>query len=644
MFQRRVSRDYAAAPMVTRSPPVVAPSGVRLTRVGVALAAAIGLLFAYYAWTATSSGNPFNTVTPFPFKYESSDYYNLQADAFLDGHLWLDVPVDQRLSSAPNPYEVDVTGYGLVDAPYYDGRYWLAWGPAPAITTFLPARLLGFRIQENLAITLYAFFGVLLGGLALTRLVRRLVPGTSRRVIWAGNAALALATALPWILRRPTVYEVVIAGAFAFCMAGLLVMVRELTREDGAPPRTSRLAWAGVFYGLAVLTRPTMGFVALATVGVAWALLGARPPRRALLCLAGIPVLAGVLFMIYNLLRFSGPLDFGNRWQLAGRDVRHLSFNDPSNLPPALFGYLVAPLRLGLEFPYIHLPPPPVAPFSGKAGYHGEETASVLWAVPFALLAAAVLLRRRPSTSVPGAPAPARRVVRALVVVAFAGLLPGAFTVPGYTERYELDFLPYLVIAATLGWAELIRGASSARRATWWRRGGLALAAWSALVGVAIGFTGYYDSLKQLDGDRFRSLERAFSPLPTLATAISGHPALASVLVPGGVTGYEPGYATLSWDGAGFRLVAGGGDAALTIVSPSARDATLAFTARTAVAGAGVVAAPPSVTQTGAGEATSVAVSGDGPASLPLRLKRGVNYVALSSSGGDVELGDVRVR
>src|ERR1051325_2594089 len=99
MFQRRARRDYAAAPMVTRSSPVAAPSGVRITRIGVALAAAIALLFAYYAWTATSSGNPFNKVTPFFFKYGDADYYNLQADAFLDGHLWLDVPVDPRLST-----------------------------------------------------------------------------------------------------------------------------------------------------------------------------------------------------------------------------------------------------------------------------------------------------------------------------------------------------------------------------------------------------------------------------------------------------------------------------------------------------------------------------------------------------------------
>jgi len=381
-------------------------------------------------------------------------------------------------------------------------------------------------------------------------------------------------------------------------------------------------------------------------VGVAWALLGARPSRPLLLCLVGIPALAGVLFMIYNMLRYSGPLDFGNQWQLAGRDVRELPLNDLANLPPSLYGYLIAPPRLGLDFPFLHLPPPPDAPLSGPEGFHGEPTASVLWALPFALLAIPVLLRGRRSSSPPsvadaGVPRAARRVVAALLVVAAAGLVPGAIAMPGYTERYELDFLPYLVMAATLGWAVLVQGAATPRRAAWWRRAGLALAAWSVLFGVAIGFTGYYDSFKQLDGDRFRALERAFSPLPTLATALGGGPAIADVAVPGGVTELDTRYTKLSWDGMAFDL-APGGDAQLTIVSPSARDAVLRFEGRPKDAGA--VAVPPAVVQIGAGPATSVTVSGGAPVSLPLRLERGVNHITLSADGGAVALRDVRVR
>ena len=85
---------------------------VRLTRAGVAVVMAFALLAAYYAWTATSSGNPFTKVTPFGLSSGDSDYYNLQADAFLHGRLWVDVPFDTRLLTAKNPYALDILGGG----------------------------------------------------------------------------------------------------------------------------------------------------------------------------------------------------------------------------------------------------------------------------------------------------------------------------------------------------------------------------------------------------------------------------------------------------------------------------------------------------------------------------------------------------
>jgi hypothetical protein len=627
---------------------------VRLTRAGVAVAVAFSLLFVYYAWTATSSGNPFTKVTPFGFSSGDSDYYNLQADAFLHGRLWLDVPFDPRLKTAENPYALynPNSMQGLPDGSFYNDKYYLAWGPAPALTTFLPPRLVGLRIQENLAITLYCFFGVLFAAMTLTLLVRRLVPGTSRAVLWTGNATLALATAIPWILRRPTIYEVAITAAFFFMMAGLLVLVRELLREEA--PRRRCLALAGTLFGLAVLSRPTMVFVVAGVAGLAWVL---RPEgrRTTAALVVGIPALAGFIFMIYNAARFSGPLDFGNRWQTSGKDVRHIPFNDISNLPPALYGYLLAPLHLTVGFPYIHLPPPPSAPFSLKKGFGAEPTGSVVWAVPFTLLALVFAARRRRPAAgqdpgdVAGVPG-VRPVVLSLIAVATLVLATGVYGVPGYTERYELDFLPWLVMAATLGWAALIRHASTARRAAWWRRGGMALAAWGILVGVATSFTGYYDSFNYFEQGRYRALERAFSPLPTLAAKIAGRPMLAGIVaVPNGYNTTHESYTKLDIPGPGIPLQPEQ-TADLTIVSPDARDARLTFRAVTRAPGTFAVS------QTGAGEGTPVLVQGGDAGTLPLHLKRGVNYVAISlTMGADVppaadgslptvELRDVYVR
>jgi hypothetical protein len=615
---------------------------VRLTRAGVAVVMAFALLAAFYAWTATSSGNPFTKVTPLGFSVGDADYYNLQADAFLHGRLWVDVPIDPQLLTAENPYALSMQG--IIDGSFYDGKFYLSWGPAPAVTTFLPPRLVGLRIQENLAVTLYCFFGAIFAAMALTLLVRRLVPGTSRAVIWTGSATIALATSMPWSLRTPTVYQVAITAAFFFVMAGLLVLLRELLREEA--PRRGHLAVAGALFGLGVLSRPTMAFAVAGVMVLIW-LLRPEALRMTVPLILGIPVIAGIIFMIYNMARFSGPLDFGEKWHISGRDVSHAPYRDIANLPPALYGYLVAPLHLTVGFPYFHLPPPPNAPLATNALYRGEPTGSVLWAVPFVLLALAFVARRRPVAAGDDTPA-LKPVVLTLLAVGMLVLLSGAYGVPGYTERYKLDFLPWTVMAATLGWAALIRHASTPRRAAWWRRGGIALGAWSILVGVAVSFTGFYNSFDIFDHDRFQSLERAFSPLPTLATKIAGRPMIAAVLalqadVSMTVTG---DYTTLDIPDASFPL-APQQTAEITIISPNKRDAHLTF--RTATTTPGTL----KVFQSSANETTSALVRDGSTATLPLHLQRGVNYVTVGLTAGadvpggapaGVQLSDIGVR
>lgn len=606
---------------------------VRLTRAGAAVAVAFALLFVFYTWTATTPGNRlFTKISPFSLNIEGVDYYNLQADAFLHGRLWLDVPFDPKLLTAKNPYALPVPQVlaGVGDGSFYDGRYYLAWGPAPALTTFLPPRLVGLRIQEGLAVTLYCFFGVLFAAMTLTLLVRRLVPGTSRVVLWTGNATMALASAVPWILRTPTVYEVAISAGFFFVMAGLLVLVRELLLKER--PRRGRLAGAGTLFGLAVLSRPTMVIVVAGIVGIAWVL---RPETRRTMVplIAGIPVIAGVLFMVYNMARFSGPLDFGNKWQTSGRDLRHFPFNDISNLPPALYAYLVAPLHPTVGFPYIQLPPPPAAPLASTAEYRGEPTGSLLWTMPFVLLALAYVVRRRRPTAGDDDTPLVRPIILILLGITALVLLAGAYGVPGYTERYKLDFVPWAVMAATLGWASLIQHASTRRRATWLRRGGIALGAWGLLVGVAVSFTGYYHSFILSDYGRYQSLERMTSLLPTLVTKIAGRPMISMVMPPLGLYTIEGGYTTPDVPGASFLMVPQT-SAQVTIVSPGARDARLTFRATVDTPGTFPVY------QSSAGQTTSVLVSNGSAATLPLHLRRGVNYTTISLAEGlDVPSG-----
>jgi hypothetical protein len=600
------------------------------TRGALVLMAALSLL-GYYAWTASSSGDPFNKLTPYQSKYGDSDFYNLLAAGFLKGQLSLDAPVPPELMAAANPYDPRVPGQRLPDASLYNDRWYLTWGPAPALTTFVPFQLMGTQLRENLAIVIYAFIGVLAACASLALLVRRLVPGTRSVVIWSGWASIALAGVLPFMLRRPTIYEVALTGAFCFSMTGLYLLLRETVRPQ--PPRMRRLALVGVLFGLAVLTRPTFLFVTLAMAGLAPLLRhDGRLPRgltsarrRALALVVGIPALAGVIFMVYNALRFSGPLDFGNKYQMGGRDVRFLTYNSLGNLKPALFGYLVAPLRLGLEFPYVHLPPPPAGPIALPLGFGAEPTGSIFWAVPM-LLVTFVALGRGAVSRIRGRCALSplvTRVVLALVAIAAIPLLSGAYAIPGHTERYELDFLPCLMIAATLAWAELVRVATTPRRAAIWRRVGVLLTTYGVVVGVAIGFSGYNNGLKSDNRKVFVWLERLFSPLPTAVAMLAGHPMIPAATAPAGVVSEGVGYVTLDLKRAAV-ILAPDAPAQLTVVSPDRRKAQIRFVVDTNLAESFVVTAAVH------GRASTRTVRKGMAVAVPVELRRGVNYIDLT--------------
>src|SRR5258708_37590302 len=68
-----------------------------------------------YAWTATSTANPFK------FRGASNDYYNLLVHGFVDGHLYMKVaPLEKPFEGAKE------AGFGnmpyLLDASFYKGR------------------------------------------------------------------------------------------------------------------------------------------------------------------------------------------------------------------------------------------------------------------------------------------------------------------------------------------------------------------------------------------------------------------------------------------------------------------------------------------------------------------------------------------
>ena len=140
----------------------------------------------------------------------------------------MDAPVSDELKNCPDPWNPSVRSPScpiMQDASYYNGHYYLYYGPAPLVTLMLPFRLVtGSEMPLPLAILGFACAG-LLASLVLWELIReRYFPSVGAWV--AGGAALILGVAnpLPLLIRRTLVYEAPITSAYCFVMFALLAL------------------------------------------------------------------------------------------------------------------------------------------------------------------------------------------------------------------------------------------------------------------------------------------------------------------------------------------------------------------------------------------------------------------------------------
>jgi len=445
---------------------------VRSVRKMPAVPAMVGLVIAFYFWTAWSNGNGFS------FGGRQADYYNRLTHGFLAGHLYLDAQPDPRLRVEPPNRIVSPGVPYLLDASYFRGRYYLYFGVVPAVALFLPyAALTGQDLPEGVVAALLASGAFVVMVLWLDVLRRRFFPRISAAA-WAWTVlAAGLCNGIPVVIRKPEVYEIAVVSGCVCAMASLLGLTLALLR----PERAGRwLALAGGAAGLAIGSRPSLA------VGAAVAVLGVtavvwRRQRAVgaggnagwrIAAAAGLPLGACLAALgWYNWARFGNPLDVGWRYQL-GSNPQGISAS-LANLKYNLARYyLTAPDR-GWFFPFFGPGPEGQAPpgYYGMEQAHGQFLVLPLLAVALAL-AGWSLVRRRNWFEGAGPVALATAIwsLSCLVPVAMLGVR---------SNRYQLDFHPPLLVL-TLG-PILIGAAAPEKGIRWLARAGLG---WLAVLSV----------------------------------------------------------------------------------------------------------------------------------------------------------------
>ena len=346
------------------------------------------------------------------------------------------------------------------------------------------AAITGRYLFHRQAVALFCAAGFLASAGLLLGLRRRYFAETGGGILAACLLALGLASGLPLLMARSDVYEVAIGCGYMLVMVGLAALGRSIAESGGR--RAAWLAGVSLAAGLAVGARPSLLPGVLILLLPPFALTAAsmspgpwRPQVFRLACAGLLPLTCcGAALAGYNYARFGQILEFGQHYQLTGQisqdgsqhfSLGYLWFN--------LRVYLFEPVRWSRHFPFaggIAVPPLP----SGHRPV--EDPYGILANVPVVALALAAPLARR------GRPGTERAALKWLVF-ALAWLAGSSLLLLGLLDgscsRYEVDFLPELILLAVLGILGLER-ALAGRRAL--RR--LVRGLWGILLAGSISF------------------------------------------------------------------------------------------------------------------------------------------------------------
>lgn len=421
-------------------------------RYRVAWALVTCLIATYYVWQTNAA------IDRFVWSNHLDGAYDLLARGFVKGHFYMDVEPRPELLALPDPWKFpDNVPYRRLDTVLYNRHYYLYHGPTPAVVMFAPWRLItGHDMPEAVSVLLFSFGGFLfLSELLMAILAAR----ASRPPLWVFVLlclAVGLAQCVPFLLQESLMYEVAIASGFFFLSGGYLFLF--LTFQSSGE-RLVSAALAGACFGLAVGCRPNLG-LAIVPAAVLLLIRYARSPTfrrpRQLpgLIAFGVPILlCGIAICAYNYARFGNPLEFGLRYQLGDPSYLNLKLS-ADNLLPGLYYLLACAPSLDPVFPFFRLavrPPFNSVHFALPARYNLEPITGAIFFCPLILIGLATPLLVRLYRDRP----PVWSILVAIYSYAIACVVFIALL--GVTsQRYEVDFLPFLLFVSCLLAAEAL--------------------------------------------------------------------------------------------------------------------------------------------------------------------------------------------
>lgn len=296
----------------------------------------------------------YSSAGMFPRFPDIGNAYQEQADAFLHGQVALLVEPSPDLVALENPYDPDArTQVPIIwDLSYYQGRYYLYWGPVPACFFALLSGILGRHAPDSILSTASVIGICAIALILLTKIRKQVFSNAPSFSVGLLLVVLIFHAPALFNLGLGRVYETAITMGQLFLYLGLLGWFIYLENS-----RPGWLILAGFSWGFAVATRSILLVSVVISLGFALAWIWKEhvaivpAARRAGYILVPLAICA-IGLAAFNWVRFGNPLETGLRYQFSFI-VPDNRFFSTTYILPNLYLYFASPIKYDGIFPVI---------------------------------------------------------------------------------------------------------------------------------------------------------------------------------------------------------------------------------------------------------------------------------------------------
>jgi hypothetical protein len=467
------------------------------------------LLFIFYFWTGS------NGILKRLYEEKHggpSTYPMMLSAAFLKGNTYIDIKPKPELLALADPYDPNLNDhYRMHDASLYNDKYYIYFSPVIPLLVIAPVRLItGYYVSENFLVPLFAFLGFLFSCATIKKIFALSTSIPKSIYMYTCFFALAMLTNIPFLLRRPAVYELSIISAYFFLMAGIYYYICSIDKKNPKPTREMLIA--GIFFGLCFASRPNqILIIILLIIGYFFLRKNFLTEKKGetlyLLTMILIPFSVICIFLgIYNYVRFDSFFEFGMKYQLSGIDVKNVPSISIGRFFANLYAYFLHPFKLVPNFPFIHITEP-LKPEALKAIWFTERTLGIFsypffWLTPLFYFSRKELKKDNPLLY----SVLSLLFLSALVCVILLSQLHGV------TMRYTVDFIPLILIVSLVGYFYstkyvFVDNSVGKLIASYLFYASISL---SCLISIFSSFTGTYNVLESINPELFNKLYSFF--------------------------------------------------------------------------------------------------------------------------------------